>query len=182
MQERKPLSKNTVNLLLLIFVCITGAVFGVIYSDSVSDDLITNICALRKYGSVCEILSEDLFKVFIVCLLLFVLGLSPVSFPIEIMLTFFIGQSVGSTFYKIYDREGLFLSLSILPSICILTVSLSLCVRESIRMSQAVYKRTFQSNEYTPADIKLYIKKFLVIIFIGFMGSVTDALSAFFLN
>lgn len=182
MQERKSLSKNTVNLLLLIAVCFTGAIFGAIFSDSVRDDIIDNICALREYGLFREIISESFFKITLICLIFFLLGLSPVSFPFEIMLLFFIGQSFGSIACRIYDFKGILFSLGLFPSALICTASISLGVRESLRMSRAVYNRTFLTNEYTPADIKLYIKKFLIILFIGFMGSLTDALSAVLLK
>ncbi len=173
-KSKQTMTENNIRLIMLLLVFLAGAFLGGFFSGEHS----AKIGEFRTNASFFDICLSGLCGNVLLCAAFFLLGFSSVSLPLEIFLAFFAGQGTGNIMAAAFAECGLFFALTMLPGQAVYALSAALGARESARMSGAVFKRTFLPDEYTPADIRLYILKFAAIAAIGLSAALLDAFSA----
>lgn len=182
MKERlvhKNLSKNTVRLLLLMAAAAVGAAAGALSgTDMFFEDTASFIAAYRKLSPPGLTAWTSLKGLIILTAVCFLLGFSAVGAPLEICVPFFYGVGFGAAAGGMI-RTGCGTELvRFIPGGLIAVFTVALAARESLRMSGAVFRRTFLPDEYTPADVALYVKKFFIIIIFGIFAAAADCIAA----
>ena len=156
MQERKTeIGANTLRLIFLLVSAAAGIIFGAVVSagGELSASAAQYVSAARSTEPLWSIAGTSFRGVAILISACFLLGFSAVSQPAE----------------------------AVMPGISA-ACALSVAAREAMRMSEAVFRRTFLPDEYTPADALLYIKKFIIILVIGAAASAADGVFAVLLS
>ena len=110
----------------------------------------------------------------------FVCGFSAVMQPAEAAVPFFFGTGFGLASAQLCrDTASTGSFLMIVPGGVLSAAVLSFAAREAMRMSSAVFRRTFMPSEYEPADFTLYLKKFALISAMAAGAAAVDGFSAF---
>lgn len=185
MQERKTeIGANTLRLLFLLVSAAAGIIFGAVVSagGELSASAAQYVSAARSTEPLWSIAGTSFRGVAILISACFLLGFSAVAQPAEALVPFFFGIGFGALAVGMWDIGGAALTLSVIPGGIIAAFALSVAAREAMRMSEAVFRRTFLPDEYTPADALLYIKKFIIILVIGAAASAADGVFAVLLS
>lgn len=118
-------------------------------------------------------------------LLIFILGFSAVTQPIEILIPFFKGLGLGASLAQIYADSGvkgfLIILLLIVPCAIINSFGIIIAVREAIRFSNIFTSKAISSENGggMKSITKLYCIKFLVIEVIMMIGAAVDCICSF---
>ena len=177
MQERKAqLSANTVRLIFLLVFAAAGIIFGaaVCAGGELAASAAERISAVRSDSPLWRIAGTSFRGTAFLTVACFLLGFSAVAQPAEAMVPFFFGTGFGALAAGMWKTGGALCAAAVIPGGIIAAFAVSVAAREAMRMSEAVFRRTFLPDEYTPADVKLYIKKFLIILIIGAAASAAD--------
>lgn len=176
---RKDLSGNTVRLLLLMAAAAAGAAAGAFSETALFSEKTASFIAAYRNASPPGLTAWTTLKgITLLTFICFVLGFSAVGAPLEIFIPFFYGTGFGSAVCGMVRSGASEELFRLIPGSLIAVFTLALAARESMRMSGAVFRRTFLPNEYTPADITLYIKKFFIIMMFGVFAAAADCLAA----
>ncbi len=172
------ISENSVRLAVLLVLAAVGTVVGGTVSRDFSLKAAEYVAALRSDAPLWEICGTSFRGIAGITLICFVLGFSAVAQPAEALLPFFFGMGFGSAAKGLFILCGAAFPAAMLPGAILGALTVSLAAREAMRMSGAVFRRTFLPDEYVPADAALYIKKFLIILIIGAAAAAADGLTA----
>ncbi|MGN0696352.1 MAG: hypothetical protein ACI4J5_06285 [Oscillospiraceae bacterium] len=177
MQERKAqISANTVRLIFLLVFSAAGVIFGAsaCAGGELAASAAERISAVRSTSPLWRIVGTSFRGTAFLTAACFLLGFSAVAQPAEAMVPFFFGTGFGAFAAGMWKTGGIMCAAAAVPGGVISAFAVSVAAREAMRMSEAVFRRTFLPDEYTPADVKLYIKKFMIILVIGAAASAAD--------
>lgn len=181
MHEQKiQLNANSVRLIFLLISAAAGIIFGAAVCAG-SDTAVSAagyVSSFRSCSPLWKTAGTSFRGTAFLTVMCFLLGFSAVSQPAEAIVPFFFGIGFGALISGMFSVGGAWLALSVIPGGIIAAFAVSVAAREAMRMSEAVFRRTFLPDEYTPADAKLYIKKFIIILIIGGAASAADGASA----
>ena len=185
MQERKAqLSANAVRLIFLLVFAAAGIIFGAAVSAGgrLGTSAAEYILAVRSASPLWVIAGTSFRGTALLTAACFLLGFSAVAQPAEAVMPVFFGTGFGALAAGMWKTGGALCTASVLPGGMIAAFAVSVAAREAMRMSEAVFRRTLLPDEYTPADVKLYIKKFMIILVIGAAASAADGVFALLLS
>ncbi len=193
--ERKNTKSNFIEknsfFILVIGLMIGGVIIGTLAFCGMDKILTSNISfvtksfmSLRADQSATEVFLQTLMKSVGQLFFVFLLGFWAVAQPIEFFIPLFNGLGLGSTFAQIFALEGVkafgVISLLILPYVLISTFALVIAIRESIRLSNILFKNLITTNKniIMRQTTKLYCQKFLVLFIIMVIASIVDGICA----
>lgn len=136
----------------------------------------------RKEQGMLEILLSSLLSSSGMLLIIFLLGFSAVSQPIELMIPFFRGLGLGASIAQIYTvsstRGFVIVFLLILPYAIITSFAIIIAVREAIKLSNILISNVISStsNDNMKAIARLYFIKLLVLEAIIAFGAIVDCI------
>ena len=177
MNETEIKNKNDLWFAALMFTAAAGVVGGALTSDG---SCLIDLPA-ERLPAVCA--ADSFLKLSVLVGICFICGFSAVMQPAEAAVPFFFGSGFGLCAAELCGAQNSpEIFLMILPGGIFSAAVLSYAARESMRMSFAVFRRTFMPAEYEPADIILYLKKFTLIFAMAACAAAADGLSAFVYN
>ncbi|MCR5166447.1 MAG: hypothetical protein K6C13_04410 [Oscillospiraceae bacterium] len=162
----------------LMLSCAAGILCGAAVSPMSGYDAY-DIGGFFLTGTLAGIISRSLRYDLMLAAVCFVTGFSPVMQPAEALLPFFCGTGFGLAGAKLCaDTRTIPVFFMLIPETTFSAAIISLCARESMRMSSAVYKRAFTFSDSIP-DRLLYCKKFAVIALLSLFAACADGVSVF---
>ena len=181
MHESIPKDENSRRFAVLMLSCAAGMLCGAAVSPMSGYDAY-DIGGFFLTGTLAEIISRSLRYDLMLAAICFVTGFSPIMQPAEALLPFFCGTGFGLAGAKLCtDTKTIPVFFMLIPETTFSAAIISLCARESMRMSSAVYRRTFSFSEATAntPDRLLYCKKFAVIALLSLFAACADGVSVF---
>ncbi len=174
MQEKNTADKNSV----WFAAIMSAAVCGVVCGAFVPGGRFTAISTADRLPF--ETAADSLKTLALLVGICFICGFSAVMQPLEAGVPFFFGTGLGLASAEIC-RSGEYAwgFLALMPGGVLSAAVLSFAARESMRMSSAVFRRTFMPAEYEPADCLLYLKKFALISVMAAGAAAVDGLSVY---
>ena len=176
----KEMTPNTFRLMLLLAAAATGMICGASsYSGDTAHEFAERLIEARRYAPAGSIILSSFRGTFILTAVCFLMGFSAVFQPAEAVVPFIFGTGFGYAAAAVFSAEkGLFCLLLMIPGAAAAAVAVAAAARESMRMSLAVFRRTFIPEKYCPADIGLYIRKFMIITAMAAGAAITDGICA----
>lgn len=168
----KQITPNTLWLIMLMAAVAAGAVCGALFGGGGNG---AAFISYRMNAPLGEIILTSFRGCFFLTAVCFALGFSAAGQPFEAIVPFFCGTGFGAAASELYSAEGIFpVIVLLMPGAAAAAAAVSVAAREAMRMSLAVCRRTFSKGDYTPADIKLYLQKFLIITAMSAAAAVID--------
>lgn len=174
MNETEIKNRNNLWFAALMFLTAAGVVCGAFAADGSGSAVLSADRLPAGYAA------DSFIRLSVLVGICFVCGFSAVMQPAEAAVPFFFGTGFGfcsAELCRTWNSAGTFLMM--LPGGVFSAAVLSYAARESMRMSSAVFRRTFMPAEYEPADFILYLKKFVLIFVMAACAAAADGLSAF---
>lgn len=168
----KEITPNTLWLIMLMGASAAGAVCGALYGDGGSGEAFIEY---RTHAPLAELILTSFRGCLILTAVCFLLGFSAAGQPFEAIVPFFCGTGFGTAAAELYSSAGIFpVLVLILPGAAAASAAVAVAARESMRMSLAVCRRAFSKGDYSPADIRLYLQKFLIITAMSAAAALID--------
>lgn len=176
--QKNRLTFNTAWLLVLMGAAAAGIVCGAFSGGAAFDEAQT--IAFYRTASAPVLIILNTFKgTMLLSGICFLLGFSAVTQPAEAAVPFIFGTGFGYSAVSVMMTADSPAALaSMIPGAALSAAAIAAAARESMRMSIAVFRRTFFTAQYEAANMKLYLQKFLIITAMSAAAAVTDGLSA----
>lgn len=151
---------------------------------SVLDGIAGSFVTGRLYHTFWQTLVNSFAGAFLLLLICFLLGLSSVAQPLELLVPLFRGLGAGASIAGMYGSYGLAgagaAAVLIVPNAVATAFVMIIAAREAIRFSFGLYRAAFGRNSSgEPMDIKLYFTKFVILCGILAVSSLIDSLLTF---
>lgn len=184
----KKISQFKILFLLFLIGFIYGALLvglGQISLDDKIPNIYQQFVNIRLNQSIIYTFIGSITSSFILILIAFILGFCGIGQSGSLFLPLFHGLGIGFAVAHLYQNNGLngilFTFLLIFPAQLIYILSLLLASRESLRLSNKIFKLLLPSRfiEEDAINLKLYIIRFLVISILVTLSSIIDAACTF---